>query len=136
MPGTVHVDQQATFNTAPLVMSVGPKLKFGTSLQDATRDGEPKWVIQAAVIYTPEYGRSVAEVIEVGMTGANPADSIQPGMPVQFDRLRCGVTAPEVNGESGRVRGGRLFWQADAVRPFNGVGNGNGRPVPAGAKAE
>ena len=135
MPGTITVDQQATFSTPPLVMSVGPKLKFGTDQQDVnTRTGERKWSVQVAVSYVPEYGRSVAEVIEVGLLGADPSGSIQPGMPVQFDRLRVGFSAPEINGESGRIRGGKPFWSADGVRPFSG--NGNGRPVPAGAKAE
>lgn len=118
MPGTITVDQQATFSTPPLVMSVGPKLKFGSDQQDITRNGERKWSVQVAVSYVPEYGRSVAEVIEVGMTGADPSGSVQPGMPVKFDRLRVGFSAPEINGESGRIRGGKPFWQADGVQSF------------------
>lgn len=132
MPGTIHVDQQATFSSPPLVMAVGPKLRFGSTDQDINRDGQRKWVIQAAVSYFPEYGRSHAEVIEVGLVGEAP--EVQPGMPVAFDRLRVGFSAPEMNNESGRIRGGKPFWQADAVRPFSG--SGNGRPVTAGAKAE
>ena len=122
MPGTIHVDQQSTFSSPPLVMSVGPKLKFGTDQQDITRNGERKWSIQAAVSYKPEYGRSHAEVIEVGIVGDDPAAAVQPGMPVQFDRLRVGFSAPEVNNESGRIRGGKPFWQADAARPFSAAG--------------
>jgi hypothetical protein len=134
MPGMITVDQQATFASPPLCMSVGPRLKFGTDVQDVTRNGEKKWSVQVAVSYFPEYGmRGVAEVIEIGLVGADPAATIQPGMPVQFDRLRCGVSAPEKTDE-GRVRGGRLYWSADGVRPFSGTGNG--RPVPAGARAE
>jgi hypothetical protein len=135
MPGMITVDQQSTFSTPPLVMSVGPKLKFGTDVQDVnTRTGEKKYVVQVAVSYQPEPGmRPQAEVIEVGVTGADPAESIQPGMPVEFTRLRTGVTAPEKTDE-GRLRGGRLYWQADAVRPFSP--SANGRPVMAGAKAD
>jgi len=132
MPGMITVSQQETFSTPPLVMSVGPKLKFGTDQQDVTRDGEKKWSVQVAVSYFADYGmRAQAEVIEVGLTGNAP--DVQPGMPVQFDRLRCGVSAPEKT-EQGRVRGGRLYWSADGVRPFSG--SGNGHPVTAGAKAE
>ncbi len=134
MPGMITVDQQSTFQTPPLVMSVGPRFKFGTDQQDITRNGERKWSVQVAVSYFPDYGmRAVAEVIEVGLTGEDPGASVQPGNAVQFDRLRVGTTAPEKT-EDGRVRGGRLYWQADTVRPFSG--NGNGRPVTAGAKAE
>jgi hypothetical protein len=135
MPGMITVDQQSTFATPPLVMSVGPRLKFGTDQQDITRNGERKWSVQVAVSYFPDYGmRAVAEVIEVGLTGDDPSHAVQPGMPVQFDRLRVGATSPEKTDE-GRVRGGRLFWQADAVRPFSGPGNGRSS-VAAGAKAE
>lgn len=120
MPGTIHVDQQATFSTPPFVMSAGPKLKFGTDQQDVnTRTGERKWQVQVAVSYFPEYGRSVAEVIEVGILGEDPSAVVQPGMPVLFDRLRVGFSAPEVNNENGRIRGGKPFWQADSVRPFS-----------------
>jgi hypothetical protein len=131
MPGMITVSQQETFSTPPLVMSVGPRLKFGTDQQDITRDGQRKWSVQVAVGYFPDFGmRAVAEVIEVGLTGEDPGSVAQPGMPVQFDRLRVGVSAPEKRptkdgGE--RVVGGKLYWQADAVRPFSG--NGNGRPV-------
>ena len=132
MAGMITVSQQETFSTPPLVMSAGPKLKFGSDQQDITRNGERKWSVQVAVSYFADYGmRPQAEVIEIGLTGEAP--EVQPGTPVQFDRLRCGVSAPEKTDE-GRVRGGRLYWQADAVRPFSG--NGNGRPVTAGAKAE
>lgn len=131
MPGMITVSQQETFSTPPLVMSVGPRLKFGTDQQDITRNGEKKWAVQVAVSYFADYGmRAQAEVIEIGLVGAAP--EVQPGMPVQFDRLRCGVSAPEKTDE-GRVRGGRLYWSADAVRPFSG--SGNGHPVAAGVKA-
>jgi hypothetical protein len=134
MPGMIVVDQQATFSSPPLVMSVGPKLKFNSDQQDINRNGERKWVCQVAVSYSAEAGmRSMAEVIEVGLVGMDPSTIVQAGMPVQFDRLRTSVTAPEKTDE-GRVRGGRLFWMADAVRPFSGAGNGH--PVTAGAKAD
>ena len=118
MPGMITVSQQETFSTPPLVMSALPKLKFGSADQDITANGERKWLVQVAVSYFPDFGRrAVAEVIEVGLTGEDPGATVQPGMPVQFDRLRAGATAPELT-ESGRVRGGRLYWQADAVRPL------------------
>ena len=50
------------------------------------------------------------------------------------DRLRLGISAPEMNNESGRIRGGKPFWSADGVRPFSA--NGNGHPATVGAKSE
>jgi hypothetical protein len=138
MPGMITVSQQETFATPPLVMSVGPRMKFGTDQQDVTRDGQRKWSVQVAVGYFADYGmRPVAEVIEVGLVGEDPSHAVQAGGPVSFDRLRCGIQPPERrdDGKGGtKISGGRLYWSADAVRPFSG--NGNGRPVPAAAKAE
>jgi hypothetical protein len=134
MPGTIVVDQQSTFASPPFVMSVGPRLKFNSTEQDISRDGQRKWSCQVAVSYHAENGmRAQAEVIEVTIAGEDPSAIVQPGMPVQFDRLRVGFSTPEMNSESGRIRGGKPFWQADGVRPFSGTGNGH--PVAAGAKA-
>jgi len=128
----ITVSQQETFATPPLVMSVGPRNKFGTDVQDVNHNGEKKWSVQVAVSYFADYGmRAQAEVIEVGLVGEAP--DVQPGTPVQFDRLRCGVSAPEKT-DTGRVRGGRLYWSADGVRPFSG--SANGHPATAGARAE
>lgn len=133
MPGMITVDQHQTFASPPLVMSVGPRMKFGTDQQDITRNGERKWSCQVAVSYFPDYGmRAVAEVIEVGLTGSDPSTTIQAGIPVQFDRLRVGVSAPEQRQRDdggSRVVGGKLYWQADAVRPSSG--SGNSHPVKA-----
>jgi hypothetical protein len=124
MPGTIVVDQQSTFSSPPLVMSVGPRLKYNSTEQDVTRDGQRKWSVQVAVSYFSEYGmRPQAEVIEVTIAGEDPSTAVQPGQPVQFDRLRQGISAPEMNNESGRIRGGKPFWSADAVRPFSGSGS-------------
>lgn len=123
MPGIITVDQQSTFTAPPIAMAAGPRLKFGTDEQDITRDGERKWSIQCAVSYTPEPGmRAVAEVIEVVVTGGeDPSAAITPGTPVQFNRLRAGVSAPEKR-DNGRIAGGRLYWMATGVRPVTATG--------------
>jgi hypothetical protein len=122
MPGTISVNQGETFAAPPIVMSTGPKNEFGTDTQQITRDGERKWLVQAAVQYLPENGmRAVAEVIEVTITGEDPSRSIPPGTPVEFNRLRVGVSAPEQrqarDGNGTRVVGGKLWWTATGVRP-------------------
>lgn len=123
MPGLITVAQQDTFTAPPIVMSVGPRMKFGSDTeQEVTRDGERKWTVQAAVSYAPEFGmKAQAEVIEVTLTGEDPAAVISPGTPVEFERLRCGVSAPEKT-DSGRVRGGRLYWMAQGVGPVSANG--------------
>lgn len=122
MPGLITVSQQDTFTAPPIVMSVGPRLKFGSDTeQEVTRDGERKWVVQTAVSYVPQFGmKPVAEVMEVGLTGEDPSAVISPGTSVEFSRLQVGVSAPELRERkdgSMRVAGGRLYWMAAGVRP-------------------
>jgi hypothetical protein len=123
MPGIIVVSQQETFAARPIVMTVGPKLKFGTEDQDVSRDGEKKWIVQAAVTYVPQFGmKPVAEVIEVTVTGEDPSGSIPPGTPVDFQRLQVGLSAPEQRErkEGGtRIVGGKLWFTAAGVRPAN-----------------
>jgi hypothetical protein len=122
MPGTLIIDQSRTFSAPPIVMAVAPRLKFGTEVQEVnTTTGEAKWTVQAAVSYIPQNGmRAVAEVIDVTITGGDPM-SLAPGTSVEFADLRCGVSAPEQrqrqDGGGSRVVGGKLWFQASAVRP-------------------
>jgi hypothetical protein len=112
------VDQDATYQTCTL-MGSGPRIKFGTTdQQDATPDGIPRWELQVAVTYRPEFEgqRPEGEVIAVTIPSLNdPADGIQVPAYVVFDQLRVGLMAPE-KGEGDRIRGGRLFYKALAVR--------------------
>lgn len=139
MSGLITVDQKSTFAAPPIVMAVSPRLKFGTTEQDITRDGERRWTVQAAVSYIPEPdGKPQAEVIEITLTGEDPSAKVSTGMQVSFTRLRLGVSSPEQrdNGRGGtRVVGGKVYWLAESVSPYNASANGNGRPAAA-VKAE
>ncbi len=130
MPGIITVSQQDTFTAPPIVMAVGPRFEFGTETQQVTRDGERKWTVQAAVSYAPEFGmKPVAEVIEVTVTGDDPSAAIAPGTPVEFSKLRVGVSVPEQRQRQdggSRVVGGKLYWMAAGVRPA-----ANGRAASA-----
>jgi hypothetical protein len=128
---TFAVDQAATF-TASLLLSSGPRTKFGSAEQDISATGERKWQIEVACTYITDPGqRAQSDVISVGITGpaTDPAAGIAPGSLVAFDRLRVGVMPPEL-GERGRVRGGRPWFTAAGIHAVNGQ-----RPAPAG-KAE
>lgn len=125
MPGgTVVIDQQETFAAAPIAMSAGPKLEFGSDTQQAvTRDGEKRWQVICAVQYRPD-GKMPggAEVITVSITGGeDPGLTITPGTPVEFNKLRMGVSGVSAeerkDGRGTRVSGGKPFWGAAGVRP-------------------
>lgn len=122
MPGTVHVDTRATFQTL-LLMSIGEKLKFGTDVPEVSANGEAKYTAELAVTYRPENGmKPVSEVITATLTGGdrNAILSIQPGSLVEVTGLRCGVSAPEKR-DNGRISGGRLFWMLGSIRPVGQV---------------
>lgn len=135
--GTITVDTGATF-AAVLLLSAADKMKFGTDQPDIAQDGQRKYTCEVAVTYKPDPGmRPVSEVLAVTVTGGtDPAGSIMPGTPVEFDRLRAGVSSPEKR-DNGRISGGRLFWMASGIRASHGAANGSGRPLAsAGAKSE
>ncbi len=133
MPGSISVNERETFGTI-LLMSAAPKLKFGTDQPDISANGEKKWTAEVAVTYHTEPGmRPVSEVLSVTVTGPDNV-TINPGTPVEFDRLRCGVSTPELRDrDRGRIAGGRLFWMASGIRPASGM---PGRPLVGAGKSE
>ena len=114
---TYTIDARRTF-AAALLMSCGPKTKFGSDQQDQAADGRRKWVAQVAVTYLAEPGqRAQAEVINVTITSdQDPGQHLQPGMAVEMTDLRMGITEAEAR-ERGGVRGGKPWFSASAVRP-------------------
>lgn len=122
MPATITVDQAQTF-AAELLMSSGRKVKYGTQGEVATNaQGVPQWTCEVAVTYRGKPGdRVVSEVLTVTITrDGDPFTGIAPGSAIQFDGLRAGLSAPE-STDSGRIRGGRLWWQADGLHAVNGT---------------
>jgi hypothetical protein len=136
MPGTIMIDAGETF-AAMLVLGITPKFRFGTQEQDISQTGERKWTCETAVTYKPDPGmRATSEVIAVTVTGGtDPSVSIAPGTPVTFDRLRCGFSAPE-RGNNDRIRGGKPYFMASAIRAASGAQNGARPLASAGAKSE
>jgi hypothetical protein len=73
-----------------------------------------------------------SDVIRITILGgSDPAAGITPGMPVEFDAFKVGISAPERNDKGG-IRGGKPYFQAGGIRAGQ---ISNGRQL-AGAKAE
>lgn len=110
-----RIDQAATF-THLMVLSVEPKLKFGSDTdQECTKDGMPKWEAQVAAGFR-QFGKVVNEVIKVGIASAkNPGDGMAPGTPVQLIGLEVGVM--EKQTKDGRPVGFQVWYRAEQVRP-------------------
>ena len=123
MPGTLAIDAQNTF-AAALLMSAGPKPKFGSTTGEisTTAAGVPQYQAEVAVTYHAEPGRrAVSEVITVTIAAQHdPTKDITPGSPVMFDQLRAGVSTPEARDNGKGIRGGRLWFSANGIRSANG----------------
>jgi hypothetical protein len=117
MAGTFAVDTGATFTSA-ILMTVAPKMKFGTQAQDVSAAGVPKWTVEAAVTFASEPGiKPVSEVISITIAApADPGQGMPMGTAITFDRFRVGSSAPERNDRGG-IRGGKLWYQAAGLRP-------------------
>lgn len=124
MPGTIYVDSARTF-AAVLCMNAGPKLAFGTDQQDITKDGEKKWLVQAAVTYTSAPGeRVVSEVIDVTVLGGDQAPAVKSGDQIELVDLRIGISAPQARENGKGIAGGRPWYQASGVRPAGAFRSG------------
>jgi hypothetical protein len=114
---SVPVDQ-AAFSRMMLI-AIEPKVDRETQVQYTSRDGaEKKWNVQVVASLPSKWdaGRTESEVVNVTLTTADdPTGYVAEGDQVTFTDLTVGVMAPTKDEESGRIRGGRLFWQASGV---------------------
>jgi hypothetical protein len=120
MPGAFTIDTGRTFALL-MLMSTSPKTKFGTSDPDTAADGRAKWSAQVAATWLAEPGRRpVSEVLDITIVSdRDPGDGITPGSPVHVEGLRVGVSTPERTDRG--VRGGKAWYQAEALRSMNGT---------------
>jgi hypothetical protein len=115
---------QAAF-TRLMLVAIEPRTDRDTGVQLTNRDGtERKWTAQVVVSLPSRWdaGRTESDVLQVTVTCADdPTSKIAEGDQVWFDNLTVGVMPPE-QSESGRIRGGKLFWQASGVQSRSGAG--------------
>jgi hypothetical protein len=118
VPITSAPVDQAAF-TRMMLVQVEPKVDRETGVQYTSKDGtQKKWTVQVVASLPSRFdsGRTDSEVLPVTVTCTeDPRDSVAEGDPVRFTDLTAGVMAPEQDRESGRIRGGRLFWTASGV---------------------
>lgn len=114
---SVPVDQEAF--TRLMLVSIEPKVDRDTGVQFTSKDGsERKWTVQVVASLPSRWdsGRTESEVLAVTLTSAgDPAAQVQEGDKVWFDGLTVGVMPPEKSEDTGRIRGGKLFWQATGI---------------------
>jgi hypothetical protein len=115
---SVAVDTASTFSVL-IFMGSEPKADFNTGEHQRNAAGLLKWGVTVAAQTIPANGqRSSAETLSVTIAAdSDPGAGLAPGTPVVLEDLRAGVMDPEQRGE-GKIRGGRMFFQASGVRPL------------------
>ena len=91
MPQTYKIDQAATFAGVAL-LSVEPKVAFGSTEQDRTSDGVPKWEAQLVAGFH-QFGKINNEILKVGVM--------------------------EKKGRDGHVVGVQVWYRAEQLRPIS-----------------
>ena len=113
---------QAAF-TRLMLVELAPKTDRETGRQITSKDGTERKFTAQVVASLPsrwESGRTDSEVLQVTVTTADdPMGKVHEGEMVWFDGFTVGVMPPE-QGEGGRIRGGKLFWQATGIQPRTG----------------
>jgi hypothetical protein len=120
MPQTFKVDQAATFSHVVL-LSCEPKVGYGSTEQDRTKDGTPKWELQLVGAFR-QFDRTTNEVIKVGVVSErNPAEGVAQFSPVRLRNFEVGVMEKTKDGQ---VIGVQVWYRCDGIEPIAAVPNG------------
>ena len=108
------IDQAGTF-TGIALLAVEPKVVFGSTEQDRTTDGVPKWEAQLVAGFRGFGNKTINEVIKVGLTShTNPGDGIAPYTPVELVDFELGVM--ERKNRNNEITGVQVWYRAREIR--------------------
>jgi hypothetical protein len=120
VPQTYKIDQAATF-AGMVLLSVEPKLVFGTTEQERTGDGVLKWEAQLAAGFR-QFGKISNEILKVGVAPhTNPGDGLPPYTPVELVGFEVGVMPKSKRNPDGseRILGVQVWYRAEQLRPIS-----------------
>lgn len=120
MAQNFKIDVQGTFVAPPLFLQCAPKTKFGSDVQDVTKNGLPKWEVHLLGMFAGFNGAPAPEVLKVGFVGKNPALELQANTQVVVDGLEVGVMEKtKKNPETGeeRIIGVTVWYRAESMHP-------------------
>lgn len=122
MPQTFVVDQAATFAAVAYLQSA-PRMKFGTQMQENTKDGTPKWDVELVASFRDNFGKLSSEVIKINVASPkDPGEGLGMYTPVQLVNFVVGVMDKTIKdkdtGET-KVVGAHVWYRADALRPIS-----------------
>jgi hypothetical protein len=113
MPHQFKVDQTAMFSGVAF-LSCAPKVKFGETAQETTRDGVPRWEVQVVAGFRDNFGKTNNEVMRVTVAAhKDPAEGLSHFTPVHLNGLEVGVM--EKKSKTGEIVGVQVYYKAEAV---------------------
>lgn len=119
VPQIYAIDQAATFERV-LFLSGEPKTRFGSDVQETSKDGVPKWEVQLVASFR-QFGRSTNEIIKVGITAHHqPGAELGPAEPVQLVGFEIGVM--DKKNREGQVVGAQVWYRCQEVRSLAATG--------------
>ena len=125
MPQTYKIDQAATF-AGVVLLSVEPKVAFGSTEQDRTGDGVPKWEAQLVAGFH-QFGKISNEILKVGVVAhTNPGDGLAPYTPVELVGFEVGVM--ERKSRDGQVIGVQVWYRAEQLRAISSTASRRHQP--------
>jgi hypothetical protein len=127
MPQTFKVDQTATFQGVAF-LSCSPKTAFGSTEQEKTKDGLPKWEVQVIGGFRDSFGKTSNEIMKIGVNAyTDPADGFTQFTPIQLVNFEVGVMERTKKGADGveRITGVQVWYRAESIRSLlSGATNG------------
>ncbi|MDI5937937.1 MULTISPECIES: hypothetical protein [unclassified Micromonospora] len=118
------IDQAGTFQGIAF-LSCDPKTAFKSDRQETTKDGTPKWDVQAVAMTRDMFGRPQNAVLKVGIAShKNPCEGLMPYTPIQLVNFEIGVMEKtKRNPDTGeeKVIGVQVWYRAEQVKALAGT---------------
>jgi hypothetical protein len=115
------IDQAATFRGVAF-LSCSPKVAFGQTVQEKTKDGTPKWVVEVIGSSVDQFGKPSNHVIKIGVAShTDPGKGLQMYTPVHLIDFEVGVMEKTrknpATGEE-KIIGVQVWFRAASISPI------------------
>jgi hypothetical protein len=123
------IDQAASFQGVAF-LSCSPKTAFGSSAQETTKDGTPKWTVEVIASSLDQFGKAANAVVKVGVASHRaPCEGLVMYTPVHLIDFEVGVMEKTrknpTTGEE-KILGVQVWFRASEIRPITATGKQRG----------
>ena len=123
------IDQAASFQGVAF-LSCAPKTAFGSTAQETTKDGTPKWAVEVIASNLDQFGKAANAVIKIGVASHTPpCQGLVMYTPVHLIDFEVGVMEKtRKNPQTGeeKILGVQVWFRASEIRPITATGKQRG----------